>query len=69
MKNSKYIIITLSLIFALLLGVILAKGMIGRSPQKQAEIEYEKQRQIEKSRENEAHRRMVEDIKNINSTR
>lgn len=69
MKNSKFITITFFLIGVLLLGVILGKGMIGRSPQKQAEIEYEKQRQIERTREGESHRRMVEDIRNMNETR
>ncbi|MBM3610957.1 MAG: hypothetical protein FJX18_05490 [Alphaproteobacteria bacterium] len=69
MKTSKYIIIISLLIVALLLGVILGKGILGTSRQKQAEMECEKQHQIEKQQAHESAVRIRESFKNLNETR
>ncbi len=69
MKNTKYIILLLVITILLLIGFIIGKGFFVQNSEKQAELEYERNRQLSNQQGHESAVRIHEAFKNLNKTR
>ena len=71
MKNSKNIIITLSVSLGLLLGIIIGKSYFSsKSIEEQKQLAYEKEyKRISDQQEKASHRAMEQAVHNLNKTR